>query len=97
MTRIDTETAAKIRSIMGLCLKKGADPVEVLDRAGLLDYAAKREERRIETIDALIQSLRQVTAEHMPEARTTMTPLDRKNYVVTYLEMVRDGLIKKGK
>ena len=84
--RVDPETADKIRRILMLCRSRGVDPVEVLDRANLLDYEAKRRESAallLEDVSILLEEGPLASALH---AKTYRTPMDMKLEIIETLK-----------
>lgn len=91
-SRIDPETAAKVRYMIDSCRTNGLDPVRYLDEGGALRHRASLRQDRLDTLDMIIQSLAAIPPERLPFERIPRNPIDLRNVIVTFLTELRDGL-----
>jgi putative ribosome biogenesis GTPase RsgA len=91
MTRIDHETAQKIRRVLMLCRSRGIDPVIALDTAGLLRYEDKRHEDILAGMELLILTVQQTPVQLLNHQDVPKTPLDLKQFILDLLESVKKG------
>ena len=94
MTRVDPVTADKVRQVLSSARARGADPAMALDQAHLLAYRRQELMVEIRVVERIINDLSAITADILPEHRARMTKLDMKQYILAFLESVREGLVR---
>lgn len=92
--RVDPVTADKVRAVLISARARGADPAVALDQAHLLTYRSHEAMVEIRVIERIIKDLSEITADILPEHRARMTKLDLKQYILAFLESVREGLVR---
>lgn len=96
MTRVDPVTADKVRQVLQSARARGADAAVALDQAGLLSYPGKERDAQIDFLGLLSQSLEQIPVDILGIKSVPRTPLDLKRWVISYIDGIRDGLIRNG-
>lgn len=81
-TRIDPQTAAKIRIILQGCRERGADPVAVLDTAGYIRHPAQQTRDRERVLWEVHDLIDAATPTQLGGGRVPATALDMKRHIL---------------
>jgi len=87
MKGMDQGTATKIHTILSLSRSRGADPVPILERAGLLRHKASMTRDHLQFLERAIEVVRTTTVDH-----DVHTPMDMRNAIITAMERARDDI-----
>ena len=96
MSRLDPRSREAIHRIMEVSARRGVDPVEVLNIAGLIRHPASIRDDWAQCLASLLDALQSIPAELIKPSEIPKTQLDVKNLMIAMVAKVAERITNEG-